>query len=223
MCNTSLHRISGCTYAPGGLEEQSAYRSKLVGLLALVTMIQAITTFHRISDGQVTVGCDNESALNLAFNTDTPITSSMADHGILSAIRWQLMNTTITWATQHVRGHQDEGVMPTVLTRFETLNCDGQGRKGGTSKIQWQHTTAPDGGHPLVTFHWPSQNSKNHLPKNLLSCSRQRGTGLLVTEGKIGVGSRDHKLACNPISQTMLQEEQTMVHHETCLGHVWGR
>jgi hypothetical protein len=87
-------------------------------------MIQAITTFHRISDGQVTVGCDNESALNLAFNTDTPITSSMADHGILSAIRRQLMNTTITWATQHIRGHQDEGVMPTVLTRFETLNCD---------------------------------------------------------------------------------------------------
>jgi hypothetical protein len=34
------------------------------------------------------------------------------------------MNTTITWATQHVRGRQDEGDMPTVLTRFETLNCE---------------------------------------------------------------------------------------------------
>jgi hypothetical protein len=73
--NTSLHRITGCAYAPGGPKEQSAYRSELVGLLALVTMIQAITTFHGISDGQVTVEGDNESALNLAFATDIPITS----------------------------------------------------------------------------------------------------------------------------------------------------
>lgn len=55
---------------------------------------------------------------------DTQITSSMADHDILSAIRWNLNRSNITWVTQHVHSNQDEGDTPTVLTQFESFNCE---------------------------------------------------------------------------------------------------
>jgi len=69
--STSLYHLSGHADSPGSPVEQSAYRSELVGLLELVMLIQELSMFHNISEGQVTVGCDNESALNLAL-TWTP-------------------------------------------------------------------------------------------------------------------------------------------------------
>jgi hypothetical protein len=50
----------------------------------------------------VTIGCDNISALDTAFNLEQDIHISMSDYGILRAIRVLRGNNTIRWTTEHV-------------------------------------------------------------------------------------------------------------------------
>ncbi len=96
-------RLVGYNWVPGEPLEQSAYRSELAGLLAAVTIVDELSSFNNIIAGKVTVGCDNISALDLAFDTDYILSTTMADHDILLAIRNILSSSKVEWHTEHIK------------------------------------------------------------------------------------------------------------------------
>ena len=60
-------RITRVTAVPGNIDDHSSYTSGLVGILATLR----ICGFHELHAGSMTIGCDNESALETAFNADS--------------------------------------------------------------------------------------------------------------------------------------------------------
>jgi hypothetical protein len=121
---TDSNRIKGYNQVPGATTDQSPYRSELAGLLGTVTMITEIYKFHHLTEGQITVACDNISALNLAFDTTQIITSKHPDHDLLFAIRHKLQQSKLRWNHTHVRGHQDDKKLEQDLNRLELLNIE---------------------------------------------------------------------------------------------------
>jgi hypothetical protein len=91
---------------PGEASDQSSYCSKLTGLLAIVYMTHAISQCYTIQEGTITIGCDNVSALDMAYGPDN-VSSSSADYDILIAIRKTIKKCAITWLPHHISGHQD--------------------------------------------------------------------------------------------------------------------
>ena len=55
--------ITGITLIPGNQEDQSAYRSELGGILAIVNKLKELCTTYNIAEGALTLYCDNISAL----------------------------------------------------------------------------------------------------------------------------------------------------------------
>ncbi len=51
---------------PGAPEHHLTYRSELMGLLTILVFIEELCTFHNISSGGITIGCDGLSALQQA-------------------------------------------------------------------------------------------------------------------------------------------------------------
>ena len=71
------------------------------------------------------MGCDGEIALNHVFGegpgSDADV--SAADYDMISAIRWVIQQSPITWTHRHIKGHQDDdGTEP--LDRWATLNVE---------------------------------------------------------------------------------------------------
>lgn len=95
----------GYNFIPGAKKEQSTYRSELAGLLVVVTMVSELCIFCSIKEGRITIGCDNLSAITLAFDQEISISTNMSDFDILYTIRNTIVNYPISWQTMHVRGH----------------------------------------------------------------------------------------------------------------------
>jgi hypothetical protein len=62
-------RLSGEVICPGSTEDQNSYRSEIAGLLLILTIVSAFTSFYHIESGSVKVACDGLSALNRVFST----------------------------------------------------------------------------------------------------------------------------------------------------------
>jgi hypothetical protein len=67
---SSKLQITGKFISPGQAAEQSAYRSELAGLLAALTVINSLATFHNISSA-LSIHCNCETGLHKAFDIDT--------------------------------------------------------------------------------------------------------------------------------------------------------
>jgi hypothetical protein len=111
------NRLVGCNRVPGAEADQSAHRSELVGLLGIVTMVGALCNYHSISEGQILVGCDNISALKVAFEENSELS-------MIFAIRHAVGKSNIKWDMHHVRGHQDSTKTVQQLSRYKKLNCE---------------------------------------------------------------------------------------------------
>ncbi len=121
---SNCNRIQGYNQVPGAAQDQSPYRSELAGLLGTVMMITEICKFHHLTEGQITVACDNISALNLAFNTTQTITTKHPDHDLLFAIQHKMRQSKVRWYHMHVRGNQDDKKSEQELNRLELLNIE---------------------------------------------------------------------------------------------------
>jgi hypothetical protein len=66
--------------------------SKLVGILAALSMTKVLCTYFLIESGSLTVGCNSTSAIFLSSDLDNEISTRMADHNILYGIRWTLQH-----------------------------------------------------------------------------------------------------------------------------------
>jgi hypothetical protein len=55
-------------------------------------MVNAICSYYKIASGAVMLGCDNYSALSLAFNDDWPLTLHTSDFDVLYAIHHNIQS-----------------------------------------------------------------------------------------------------------------------------------
>jgi hypothetical protein len=113
--------ISGVCVVPGNSTDQSAYRSELAGLYAIITMIEAVCIFHKIEKGVVTIGCDGLSALRQGLQASDITNPAMAQFDIIAAIRNAMMRSPVKWNKKHIKGHQDADPNAT-LDRWALLN-----------------------------------------------------------------------------------------------------
>ena len=99
---------TGANHVPGEDNDQTSYRSKLIGILTNVVMHNAICKVHDIKDPhEVKIGCDNESALWTGFGDDD-IKPWAASSDILHVLHHQLKISPLKWITTWVKGHQDK-------------------------------------------------------------------------------------------------------------------
>ena len=50
-------------FVTGLPDEQSSYRSELARVLGVLTCVEALVKFYKISDGSITIALDGESAI----------------------------------------------------------------------------------------------------------------------------------------------------------------
>jgi hypothetical protein len=118
---TSDTLIEGKIVTPGEPIDHSAYRSELAGILAAMSVLNAVASFYGIRC-TITVHCDCKSAIERAFSSIRPIKLHDASHDLLHAIQHEKTSTYITWSGQHISGHQDELVPFAQLDRISQLN-----------------------------------------------------------------------------------------------------
>ena len=92
---------------PGATSDQNSFRSELCGILANILIMQAIVRHHGIEKGTITLACDNESALWMAFGAEH-VTTGDSSFDIIRVIKKIIDDSQITWRHKHVKGHQDE-------------------------------------------------------------------------------------------------------------------
>ena len=115
---------TGANRVPGEDDEQSSYRSELIGILANILVHNALCKAHGITDNhEVTIGCDNESAIWTAFGDDG-IDAGAASSDILHAIHHQVRESPLKWKPKWVKGHQDDGNKSLDTWALANIACD---------------------------------------------------------------------------------------------------
>ena len=101
------HSITAKCQVTGCPEDQSAYRSEVMGILCGVQICNWLAAAHGVKKGKATHGCDGESALWLSFG-DMALDPTKAQFDILSTVHLLRSQSGIEWATHHILGHQDK-------------------------------------------------------------------------------------------------------------------
>ena len=116
--------IKGQSISPGSRSLQSAYRSEILGLLALLDYIT--TTFRTISSSAVlTIYSDNERALDVVANwTCDRLTPKQKHADLISALLKVRDSLGIKIQVQHVKAHQDDSIPYEQLSLPAKLNVD---------------------------------------------------------------------------------------------------
>ena len=135
-CDDSIY-ITGALVTPGDPQYQSAYRSEISGIYAILTITGVLCTLYDISDGSITIACDGESALDVSFDwTQRHISSKTPHFDLISAIRSMTKSSPLQWKYRHVAGHQDDFAGP--LDRWAQLNVE----MDALAKGYWAHATS---------------------------------------------------------------------------------
>jgi hypothetical protein len=103
ILNPGNSSILGLNITPGHPDDQSAYRSELAGLFAIVQIVNLLCSWANIVHG----GCDGLSALNKAFNS-WPLEPADPHFDMLSSLHSMLAESPLQWKTRHIEGHQDD-------------------------------------------------------------------------------------------------------------------
>jgi hypothetical protein len=130
------HVMEGQVITPGFPHQQDAYRSELSGLYASVLAINALVTYYHVTEGAITLACDNISALRMASYDPLGTNPSCAQFDLVMAIQY-LKTPLIDWIHKHVKGHQDDNP-DLVLTPLELINVEMDTK----AKSHWTATQA---------------------------------------------------------------------------------
>ena len=115
------NHVLGYNQVPGPVEEGDSLRCELAGLYAIVTVVNCICSFHQVTQGSITIACDNTSSLK-------PTALEYLPHprhknlDLMQALWKSLAESPITWKPVHVYGHQDKKVKDSHR-RLSDLNC----------------------------------------------------------------------------------------------------
>ena len=78
--------LEGANFVTGLPEEQSSYRSELTGVLGVLTCVEALDNFYKISGGLITIALDGESAIYQS-NSECPLSIDQSSFNYIQVIR----------------------------------------------------------------------------------------------------------------------------------------
>jgi len=94
----------------------------LFSLWGILASLKQFSNTHNIRQGQVTIACNGQSALKKA-KQDYPTQPSKSHYDLINAIRNLQWAIPIKLRFEHVKGHQDQGVI-TALPRLAWMNIE---------------------------------------------------------------------------------------------------
>ena len=127
--------IIGSHVVPGKVEDGDSLRCELSGLYGILSIISVITQRFSISQGLVHVACDNKQALTV-FHPDFLPNPQYANFDLFQAIWSMVVQSPLTWTSEHVKGHQDSKKRHQPLTPLERLNV----KMDRLAKSTWLHS-----------------------------------------------------------------------------------
>ena len=99
--------ITGGNLTTGNPADQSAYQSELAGAIAILSTVDLLVSFYKISSGSITIAFDGASALREASkSTGLSVTQSCFDY--LQEIHNRVAALPIDVHWRWVQGHQLE-------------------------------------------------------------------------------------------------------------------
>ncbi len=115
--------ITGMSVSPGPQHAQNAYRSELLGLLAILDRLRILCQQHNITSGRIIISCDGKSALQMGFWRHPDKVQPNEKHSdLLSAISALRKLLPIDLIATHVKGHQDDNKPFSALSSDEQRN-----------------------------------------------------------------------------------------------------
>ena len=106
-------------------------RSKLSGIYALVSVVNSLCSYYKITGGSVTIGCNGDSALKKSFSA-LPVDMDDKDKDIIAAIQSKVTRSPISWKMHYVKGLQDRTSQK--LDEWAQLNI----AMGTKAKLFWR-------------------------------------------------------------------------------------
>ena len=140
---SSQHTLRAVNRVPGPLKAGDSHRCELAGLYGSLLAMQTMCTHHEITDGHITIACDNMRAmesLKPGFNPQP----RHANFDLASTVVAVARSLPMTIHAEHVKGHQDTNAS-TELTLLEQLNV----HMDALAKKYWNHCYSGDTPLPL--------------------------------------------------------------------------
>jgi len=100
-------QIVGDNCTPGYPDQLNSYRAELGGITGIVTVLELLCKLHQINDGSITVGLDNEGAVQKT-DQDWPLKPGEPCYDMLTDLRKRIQLLPITVNLHWVKGHQDD-------------------------------------------------------------------------------------------------------------------
>jgi len=120
---TSETLCAGLVRTSGQPSEVNAYRSELQGLHTLLLAVFVLCQHWTITEGRITLACDNEKAISLSAQPYLEVPCTVAHADLIRGIRRLIHEIPIKVILCDVAGHRDDHVPFVDLTPMEQLNC----------------------------------------------------------------------------------------------------
>jgi hypothetical protein len=120
----SRQAMQGTVRTSGAATDVDSYRSELQGVHAMLLGLLAFCTYHHITDGSVTLGCDNLSCVRHGQYDWRKVPLSIAHVDLVRAIRVIKSKLPIKVHFEHIYGHQDDYLSFDNLPRLAQLNVE---------------------------------------------------------------------------------------------------
>lgn len=114
--------IEGSCNIPGTTDDNDSTRSEIGGIYAIVTTVEQVAKEHDITEGAITIGCDNESSLWMCLSPRYRTSPDSAHFDLVSATRTKIAKLPIEFKSHWIKGHQDE--KKSKLDQWEEINVD---------------------------------------------------------------------------------------------------
>lgn len=163
------HRLLCHTLVPGPVKEGDSLRCELAGNYSAVQCVNAICAHHNITQGSITVACDNINSLR-PFNPDYQPDPKQTNLDLMQAVWASVQDSPIQWNPVHVHGHQDRKIRDSHR-RLAELNCEMDAR----AKLFYRHlrlcmpiSDAPQ--IPIYNEGWTVWSGETKLPSPSRVC-----------------------------------------------------
>ena len=134
--NTRNGRIVGVNEVPGPIKEGDSHRCEMAGIYAILVLVNALASHFNLTQGSITVACDNQQAID-TFDIEFTPNPAKENFDMVNAVWAQLKSSPIQWKAKHVKGHLDDPKhkLTRRLTRLEKLNVE----MDTLAKAFWHH------------------------------------------------------------------------------------
>ena len=113
----------GTVVVPGYASDQSAYRSEIAGLYAIVLVVEMIKEVWGLTEGRILIECDGKDALNQTLNTQEAFTvCQQHQFDLLGGIQGYLRASPIQYLPYDIKVNQDNKKKVKDLGRLALLN-----------------------------------------------------------------------------------------------------